>query len=304
MSFDIEKELEIRGPGSGKEHPLPFEEASRYCRKLALQHYENFPVVTWALPKKLRPHFYHIYAFCRWSDDLGDEIEGSERSLELLDWWENELESCYRGESDHPVMIALSRTVQEFKIPVEPFTDLISAFRQDQKVTRYDTFEELLDYCRRSANPVGRLILYLCGEFNEENAELSDSICTGLQLANFWQDVSRDFKMGRVYLPKEDLEKFHCTEEHLISHSTSPELKNLLQYEVEVAKDFFERGKPLISRLKGRIQIDIDLFLLGGMKILEKIEGIDFRVIEKRPEITKTEFFGLGIKALFRYFKR
>ncbi len=201
-------------------------------------------------------------------------------------------------------MVALSETVQSCGIPQKPFNDLISAFKQDQTQTRYQTFEELLSYCERSANPVGRLVLYLCNEFTEEKAKLSDFICTGLQLANFWQDISRDLKMGRIYLPLEDFQQFGCSEDQLVSGNTSPEIRNLLEFEINRTRDIFKKGKPLISQLSGRIQIDIDLFLLGGLKILEKIEKMNYQVLEERPKISKAEFAGLSLQAIIRHVKR
>ncbi|MGE3820158.1 MAG: squalene/phytoene synthase family protein, partial [Isosphaeraceae bacterium] len=178
------------------------EEARAYCARLAASHYENFHVVTWLTPRSLRPAFASLYAFCRWSDDLGDEVGDPSRSRELLAWWRDELRGLYHGRTRHPVMTALAPTVAEFDIPIDPFLDLISAFEQDQVVTDYATYEQLLDYCARSADPVGRLVLRLARAHTPENVALSDQTCTGLQLANFWQDVARDRAIGRVYLPR------------------------------------------------------------------------------------------------------
>ena len=174
------------------------EEARQYCRNLARSHYENFSVATWFLPQRLRQHFFNVYAYCRISDDLGDEVGDHDTSLRLLDEWEAELEECYRGSPRHPVFVALADTVRQFDIPKQTFADLLTAFRQDQSVTRYETFEDMLGYCHYSANPVGRLVLYLCGYRDAERQKLSDFTCTALQLANFWQDVSVDFSKGRI----------------------------------------------------------------------------------------------------------
>ena len=173
-------------------------------RRLTATHYENFSVVTWLTPREHRPAFQSIYAFCRWSDDLGDEVGDPRQSLELLKWWRGELRAMYQGRARHPVMIALAETIERYRIPIEPFEALISAFEQDQTVTEYLTYEQLLDYCTRSANPVGHLVLYVAGVFGPENARLADATCTALQLANFWQDVARDLAIGRIYLPRED----------------------------------------------------------------------------------------------------
>src|SRR6202166_790462 len=175
--------------------------AEEYTRWLATHHYENFNVVSWLLPKNLHQHFYNVYAYCRWADDLGDEIPETARARELLDWWERELRACYDGHPSHPVFVALRETIVAKEIPEQPFADLLVAFRQDQAVKRYPTWGAMLDYCVYSANPVGHLVLYLCGYRDAQRQRLSDAICTGLQLANFWQDVSRDLEKGRIYIP-------------------------------------------------------------------------------------------------------
>ena len=190
----------VWGPRATHCPPPTPAEAAAYCRRLATTHYENFPVVSWLLPRRMHQHFYNIYAYCRWADDLGDEVGDVAQSLELLGWWREELTSCFEDRPRHPVFVALGPTIHEFGIPVEPFGDLISAFEQDQSVHEYETFEQLTDYCRRSANPVGRLVLYLCRQATSENFVWSDSICTGLQLANFWQDVARELR-HRAGLP-------------------------------------------------------------------------------------------------------
>src|SRR5881394_3804353 len=187
-------------------------EAYAYCERLARTHYENFFVASWFLPKRLRQHFFNVYAYCRISDDLGDETGNTQASLLLLDEWETELNACYEGAPRHPVFVALAGTVREFDIPKQTFADLLSAFRQDQRVTRYETFADLLGYCHYSANPVGHLVLYLCGYRDPDRQQLSDFTCTALQLANFWQDVSVDYEKGRMYLPVEDLRRFSVTE--------------------------------------------------------------------------------------------
>jgi squalene synthase HpnC len=304
MATTFEEELKRWGPAGTVNVPPGLEEAEAYCRRLATTHYENFPLVSWLLPKHLHQHFYNVYAYCRWSDDLGDEVGDRARSLELLGWWRTELAACYAGKPRHPVFVALSRTISEFDIPSEPFQDLLSAFEQDQRITEYETFAELRDYCRRSADPVGRLVLYLCREYNEPNVAWSDSICTGLQLANFWQDVARDKDIGRVYLPREDRERFGYPDEDLEDRVTNPAFLDLMQFEVDRAREFLLAGLPLIPHLPGRLQVDIELFARGGLKILERIEGIGYRVWETRPVVTKFDALKLLFRCVLRSWKR
>ena len=190
-------------------------EARMYCERLAKSHYENFSVATWFLPAKLRQHFYNVYSYCRISDDLGDEVGNAQQSLELLDQWEAELDACYAGSPRHPVFVALAQTVKQFDIPQHEFSDLLTAFRRDQTITRFETFNDILEYCKYSANPVGHLVLYLGGYHDAERQQLSDYTCTALQLANFWQDVTVDYSKGRIYLPLEDLRRFGVSEQDI-----------------------------------------------------------------------------------------
>jgi squalene synthase HpnC len=295
------QELERLGPTAiASAIPFDRQSAEAYCRKLATSHYENFPVVSWLLPKGLHQHFYNVYSYCRWADDLGDEVGDKAKSLELLRWWRGELEACYAGRQRHPVFIALKPTIDEFSIPMEPFLDLLSAFEQDQGVNEYDTFDQLRDYCRRSADPVGRLVLYLCREYKPENVAWSDSICTGLQLANFWQDVARDYAIGRIYLPKEDCRRFGYCREDFDARRMNSAFIDLMKYEVDRARQFLVAGLPLVGRLPGQLQIDIDLFARGGLKILDRIEAIGYRVWETRPKVTKSDVAGLVVGALWR----
>lgn len=293
------RELEIWGPNSSQPTPSRTE-AQAYCRTLATGHYENFPLVSWLLPKDLHQHFYNVYAYCRWADDLGDEVGDTAKSLELLGWWRRELDACYANQTRHPVFVALSDTIQQFSIPQQPFADLISAFEQDQTIREYDTFDRLRDYCRRSADPVGRLVLYLCRQVNDQNFAWSDSICTGLQLANFWQDVARDYDIGRIYLPREDYERFGYQRTDFDNHVINPPFLNLMKFEVDRARQYLIDGLPLVGQLPGQLQIDIDLFAHGGLKILQRIERIGYRVWETRPKVTKRDALGLLIGALWR----
>ncbi|HET6423854.1 MAG TPA: squalene synthase HpnC [Planctomycetaceae bacterium] len=301
--MDLERELAQWGPTANFATPSRAE-AEAYCRRLATTHYENFPLVSWLLPRGLHQHFYNVYAYCRWADDLGDEAGAKERATELLAWWRGQLEACYRGEASHPVFVALRPTIEQFSIPIAPFADLLSAFEQDQRVTEYDTFDQLRDYCRRSADPVGRIVLYLCGQFNEQNAEWSDAICTGLQLANFWQDVARDYAIGRIYLPREDYDRFGLRREDFDRRISTPEFVALMKFEVGRARDWLRRGLPLVNQLPGRLQADIDLFAHGGLRILDRIEAIDYRVWETRPKVTKWDAAQLLVAALGRRLAR
>ena len=293
LSHFCDVELARWGPETAEGRTLSQSAAEAYCRRLARTHYENFPVVSRLLPRKLHQHFYNIYAYCRWSDDLGDEVGSTERSLQLLDWWRTELAACYAGRVRHPVFVALRPTIEEFQIPSKPFEDLIAAFEQDQRVREYETFDQLRDYCRRSADPVGRLVLYLCRQHNDETTRLSDSICTGLQLANFWQDVNRDFDIGRIYLPQEDRERFGYQREDLDRRVTNAAFLDLMQFEVNRAREFLQAGLPLASLMPGRLQVDVDLFARGGLKILDRIAGIGYRVWDTRPVVTRWDVAGL-----------
>ncbi len=267
----------------------PSEAAAReYCRRLARTHYENFSVATWFLPSHLRQHFCNVYAYCRISDDLGDEVGDTAASLELLDQWEAELNACYDGHPRHPVFVALAETVRKFEIPMQEFVDLLTAFRQDQTVTRYQTFVGLLGYCRYSANPVGHLVLYLCGYRDNERQQLSDYTCTALQLANFWQDVSADYGKGRVYLPLEDLRRFSVSEEEIRAGKNTPAFREMLSFEVQRAREWFAQGMPLAKKVGRELAVDIELFSRGGQEILNAIERQNYAVLGQRPTISKT----------------
>jgi squalene synthase HpnC len=273
-------------------------EACAYCERLARSHYENFSVATWFLPKRLRQHFFNIYAYCRISDDLGDETGDTAASLLLLDEWETELNACYSGSPRHPVFVALAGTVREFNIPRHEFSDLLTAFRQDQTVTRYETFDDLLGYCRNSANPVGHLVLYLCGYSDPERQQLSDYTCTALQLANFWQDVSVDYDKGRIYLPLESLRRFNVSEQDIAEKKNTPHFRDLMRFEVQRAREWFDRGFPLVGKVSRELAIDIELFSRGGQEILNAIERQDFAVLGNRPTISKTRKLALLARAV------
>jgi len=278
----------------------PLGDALRYTQWLATHHYENFQIVSFLLPKRLHQDFYNVYAFCRWADDLGDEIDDTAESLRLLKWWREELHAMYAGEAKHPVFVALAGTVARHPLPAEPFDDLITAFEQDQTVTRYANFDELFRYCRYSANPVGRLVLGLCGYNDAARYALSDATCTALQLANFWQDVTVDWAKDRVYLPLGLLTKHGSSVAAIAQRRFDQNFRAAMKEAVEVARALFLKGLPLADQVDRRLAIDLELFSRGGMKVLEKIERQDYNVLAARPAISKVERVGLLLSALTR----
>ena len=316
-NLSIVESLKQWGPDGTCSISLNLSDARRYCRQLALGHYENFPVATWLLPRDVQPHFFAIYSYCRWADDLADEIEDPVEALRLLAWWEDRFHECFSRSKEklpastastqpdrciHPVFVALEPTIREHRLPAKPFLDLISAFRQDQTVHEYDTFEDLRGYCRRSADPVGRLILYLFGLANEQNFIWSDSICTGLQLANFWQDRGRDVARGRHYLPREDRIRFDYDESAYAMRATNASFLELMTFEVERAKMLLLTGRPLVRQFPRRLRVDIELFIRGGLGILNRISTDGYRVWDKRPALSKFDFFKLGLGSLWKFF--
>jgi squalene synthase HpnC len=273
-------------------------EARAWCRELAESHYENFHVATWFLPKALIPHFHAIYAYCRVSDDLGDEVGNRNAALALLDWWGRELDACYEGRAQHPVFVALAETIRACSIPKEPFADLLTAFRQDQTVTRYRTMQEVLGYCRYSANPVGRLVLFVCGYADERRFLLSDATCSALQLTNFWQDVRVDWTKDRVYIPQDDMQRFGVSDQTIAEGIATLEFKALLKHEVDFARSLFEQGLPLIAMVGHELALDLDLFSRGGLAILRAIEQQDYDVLHTRPSLSRSTKLALVLRAV------
>lgn len=274
------------------------QQAQQYCRSLAESHYENFHVASWLLPKRLRPHFHAIYAYCRISDDLGDEVGDTAQSLALLDLWEQELDRCYAGEARHPVFVALRPTIESCAIPKEPFADLLTAFRQDQTVSRYRTMDDVLAYCSYSANPVGRLVLYACGYRDAERFALSDQTCSALQLANFWQDVREDWQRGRIYLPQDAMEQAGVDEQEIARGVATAEFRALMRQQVDSARAMFLRGARLIGMVDKELAVDLDLFTRGGLEILRAIEERRYDVLSARPAISKARKAKLMLHAL------
>lgn len=277
------------------------DEALSYTRWLATHHYENFHVVSFLLPRHLHQDFYNVYAFCRWSDDLGDETGCPEQSLRLLAWWRGLLHAMYAGGAPaHPVFVALRQTVERHELPRDPFDDLITAFEQDQRVTRYAGWAELLGYCACSANPVGRLVLYLGGYRDEQRQRLSDATCTALQLANFWQDVTIDLAKGRIYLPQDLLARHGYSEQELFARRFTPAFRAAMEEAVNYTQELFEQGLPLARLLDRRLALDIDLFSRGGLRVLDKIRAQGYDVLKARPVISKLERVSLLLRSLMR----
>jgi squalene synthase HpnC len=273
-------------------------EARAWCQRLTETHYENFHVASWFLPKRVRPHFHAIYAYCRVSDDLGDETGDREQSLALLDLWGQELDACYHGETRHPVFVALAETICACGIPKEPFANLLVAFRRDQRAVRMETMGDVLDYCHYSANPVGHLVLYVCGYRDEVRFRFSDFTCTALQLANFWQDVREDYARDRIYFPREDMLRFGVDEAMIAAGKFTPQFRELMCYEVEYARSVMHEGLPLIGMVDRDLAIDLDLFSRGGLEILRAIEEQDYDVLRARPAISKSRKAALLVRAL------
>ncbi len=306
-----------RPPPATAPRPGNREAAHRYCERLARTHYENFTVGSWLLPKAKLRHVYALYAYCRTVDDLGDEVvpaslpggpaprpgapdtlsllappEGFDGDtgayrLALLDRWQTELEACYTGTPQHPVIVALQETVQAFDLPPEPFLKLIEANRMDQRAQRYPTYADLLRYCDHSANPVGHLFLYLFGYRDAERQRWADATCTALQLANFWQDVARDYRKGRIYLPQEDLARFGYTEAELARGVFNNSFRRLLAFEVERAMALFREGAALVPALEGPSRLDVALFTRGGVALLDAIRKRDYDVLSARPSLSR-----------------
>jgi squalene synthase HpnC len=277
--------------------PTPtLDEAYEQCRRIARGRSENFPVVTWLLPRELRKPMYAVYAYCRGVDDLGDEADGDR--LALLADWERQLRACYEGSPSDGRFIALQDTIRRFDIPVEPFLRLIEANRRDQTVTRYETFNDLLEYCTYSANPVGHLVLYVFGYRDPARQRLSDATCTALQLTNFWQDVTVDYEMGRVYIPQEDLARFDVTEDVIRERKITGDFRRLMAFEVRRTRDYFADGADLIGHVNGRLRTDLRLFTLGGMAVLDEIERRGHDVLTELPKLSRRRKVMLGLRGV------
>ncbi|MCH2134425.1 MAG: squalene synthase HpnC [Phycisphaerales bacterium] len=297
--------LETWGPG--RNPGLDAEASLAYCRKLTLGHYENFPVLSRIVPRTLRDGASAVYAFCRWADDLGDEIGDPERSLELLGWWRAETIACFEGQASHPVFVALASLMDRHQFTPDPFLDLISAFEQDQRVTRYDTWDQLIDYCRRSADPVGRLVLRLGDQDHDPDAlSASDAVCTALQLTNHWQDVNRDLReRDRIYIPADchDIPDFEDRMRRTIALGHAPDhefygqWRTLMRSLVDRTWPGFERTEPLLDVLPADLRPMVWLFAAGGSHVLRRIEQINYETILFRPRLRAWSKIALVLSA-------
>ncbi len=292
----FDADLKLYGPQAPPPKRISLRKARRYCRRLTRRHYENFTVVSRLVPSPLRQHLCNIYAYCRWADDLADECGSPQRSLAMLDWWEGQLRECYQGRAIHPVFVALDDTIRQFAIPVDPFVDLLAAFRQDQRQSRYETIDQLLVYCRYSANPVGRLVLHLAGCHDPKSAIRADSICTGLQLANFLQDVALDWDRQRIYLPRTRLQHFGYDEAMFAQRVCNEAFRRLMDSEVSETEGFLRRGLPLVAMMPEELRLNVALFIHGGLAILQKIREVDYDVWTRRPVLSKFEKLRLVIR--------
>ena len=299
------------------------DESYQHCWRIATTHYENFSVGSWMLPRRLRRHIAAVYAFARTADDIADEGgESAEERLRHLAAWEEALDDCYRGRHLNPIFRALGDTAEKFDLPSQCFRDLLEAFRRDVEFKPFPTFDDLLSYCRCSADPVGRLILYLFGYRDEERQRLSDAVCSGLQLTNFWQDVAVDAAKGRVYFPMDDLARFGCAAEDLLAapalgalpadaedargaasslagdaESSASPWRRLMAFEVERARAMLLEGRRLCDLVDRRLSREVFLFAGGGLAILRKIEAVDFDVFHRRPTLTRWEKLALVVRA-------
>jgi hydroxysqualene synthase len=275
------------------------EEGFSYCESLARSHYENFPVASRFVSKEIRKYVWTIYAFARIADDYADEpgFTLAER-MDNLNQWEQGLDECYNGNPTHRVFAALAETVERFQIPRELFQNLLTAFREDVTVKRYETHEDVLAYCRNSANPIGRMLLLLLNYRSESMLQYSDSICTALQLTNFWQDISVDIRKNRIYLPLEELEEFNYTEQDLFHQTLNENFRSLMAFQVRRTADLFVEGKPLLTMVGKDLAMELRLTWNGGTKILQKIHRQNYDVLTKRPALSIVD----KVSILFRSF--
>lgn len=273
------------------------EEARRHTTQIA-RHYENFTVVSWMLPRAMRQDFYNVYAFCRHADDLADEITDTAQSLLELNRLRDDVGRMYAGRPENLILVALQETVRKYDIPPDPFLKLIDAFEQDRRVSRYQTYEQLRDYCRRSADPVGHLVLYMAGYRDSQRQALSDCTCTALQLTNFWQDVANDLGRGRIYIPQDDMARFGVAESDILTRRCTPEFIELMKFQVQRARELFGEGRRLLPMVHRRVRGDIALYGMGGVAILDRIAAVGYNVLERRPTLSKSAKLGLMLRYL------
>ncbi len=270
--------------------------AYQLCREITVGHYENFPVASILLPRHIRKHVYPIYAFARHADDLADEAADKQGLLE----WRRQLHQCEEEANIHPIFMALADTIRKFQLPMQLFDDLLSAFIQDLEKTRYADIAELLDYCRCSANPVGRIILYLHGYDNQRLQRYSDHICTALQLTNFWQDIKLDLQKDRIYIPRNYMQKFEVSEQNLNNPVADDNLKKLLASLIQFTRDLYRQGQPLFKHIQGRLKLELKFTVWGGLTILKKIERRHYNVLKERPQLTNNDWLKITFNLITR----
>ncbi len=295
--------------GAPPEYLTPIErptlaEAQAWCHDLATSHYENFHVATFFLPRKVRPHFESIYAYCRVADDLGDEVADPAVATRLLDTWLSMLDECYDtpARSVHPVFVALHETIRETAVPRQLFADLVHAFKMDQVRLTHNSWDELLEYSHYSANPVGRLVLWVCGYEQESLALLSDKVCTALQLANFWQDVVEDAERGRRYIPTEDMLYFGIEEGQIEGRVFTPQFRAMIEGLVLRTRAMLREGGAISSHVDRDLAITLNLFRKGGDAILDGITSQNFDVLRGRPVVSRMKKVSLLAGALVARF--
>jgi squalene synthase HpnC len=279
--------------------PCDLEAARRFTRRLALGHYENFSVLSVLLPSHLKQDFSNIYAFCRTADDLGDEVPDKALALSYLSRFRDYTLACYEGRALSPLFVALRQTIAKYDIPIQPFLDLIDAFEQDQRINRYDSFPQLVDYCRRSADPVGRLVLYMCGYRDLRRQQLSDRTCTALQLANFWQDVRRDIlDLDRIYIPADSMQRYGVTEEQIHQGRCEGSFRELMRFEVDRTAALFDEGDALLPLLDPGVRRHVALFASGGRAVLDAIRRQNYDTLTRRPALSNFRKGRLVVAAL------
>lgn len=289
-------DLKLYGPGSAPRQ-RSLAECQAYCSALTRLHYENFSVASWLVPRELRQHLANIYAYCRWSDDLADETGDSNVATSLLAWWRGQLEQCYRGQTVHPVFVALSQTIEKYELSKELFSKLLDAFLQDQTTKRYESFEQLREYCRGSADPVGRILLAMCNINDPESLRQSDSVCTGLQIANFCQDMRIDSLRDRIYMPMEIWSKFDVDEAMILSARPNEKLKKALRHWCHCSHQHLADGLLLVRTVPPWLARDLQLFVRGGLRILEEIRRSDYDVWSREIEVSRNTKLSLLFRA-------
>ncbi len=281
---------------------MDLEAAYQHCRTITERHYENFPVASRLMKAEIRPALWATYAFARGSDDVADEGSAApEERIAELDKWDHRLDRCLKEPVDDPVFLALGDTLRRHQLPVRLYHDLLSAFRQDVTTKRYETFTDVLDYCRRSANPVGRIVLWLGGYRDEDRARRSDAICTALQLANFWQDVSVDIDKDRIYIPREDWKRFNVTEAEILERRSSKRFKALLRFQIERTERLFYAGRALPDMVRPPLSWELRLVWLGGMRIMDHVRKADYATLDWRPVLRKADWLRLAVRAIFAW---